>query len=166
MSTDAIVVLKEDHRVMRQLFREFKATGEKALVKKEKLVQRIIEELTVHTFIENEFMYPMVRSLLPELEHNILESYEEHHIANVLCLALYDMKANAERFEAKMTVLMENVTDHMKEEEEDWFPKVRKGLTRATIQDLGARMVEAKKTAPRKPKDPAAKQSDRIAVTA
>jgi hemerythrin superfamily protein len=76
------------------------------------------------------------------------------------------MKPDAERFDAKMAVLMENVTDHMKEEEEDWFSKVRKGLTRATIQDLGTRMLEAKKTAPRKPTDPAAKKSAKEAATA
>lgn len=166
MSTDGIVILKDDHKVMRQLFREFKGAGEKAFSKKEKLVQKIIEELTVHTFLENEFMYPEVRTLLPELEDHILESYEEHHIVDVLCLALYTMKPDAERFDAKMTVLMESVTDHMKEEEEDWFPKVRKGLTRAAIQDLGARMLEAKKTAPRTPTDPQAKKSAKDAVTA
>lgn len=166
MSTDAIVILKDDHRVLRQLFRDFKAAGKKATAKKGKLVKKIIEELTVHTFLENEFMYPEVRALMPELEDDILESYEEHHVVDVLCLALYSMKPDAERFDAKMAVLIESVTDHMKEEEEDWFPKVRKGLTRATIQDLGARMLEAKKTAPRKPTDPAAKESAKDAATA
>jgi hemerythrin superfamily protein len=76
MSTDAIVVLKDDHRVMRQLFRDFRAAGEKATATKGKLVKKIIEELTVHTFLENEFMYPEVRALMPELEDDILESYE------------------------------------------------------------------------------------------
>jgi hemerythrin superfamily protein len=166
MSTDAIVVLKDDHRVMRQLFRDFKAAGKKATATKGKLVKKIIEELTVHTFLENEFMYPEVRVLMPALEDDILESYEEHHVVDVLCMDLYTMKPDAERFDAKMAVLMESVTDHMKEEEEDWFPKVRKGLTRETIQDLGARMLEAKKTAPRKPTDPAAKKSAKIAATA
>jgi len=166
MSTDAIVVLKDDHRVMRKLFRDFKAAGTGARATKGKLVKRIIEELTVHTFLENEFMYPEVRALMPELEAEILESYEEHHVVDVLCMDLYMMKPDEERFDAKVAVLIENVTHHMKEEEEDWFPKVRKGLSRAEIQDLGARMAEAKKTAPRKPTQPAAVKSAKDAATA
>ena len=166
MSTDAIVMLKNDHQVMRKLFREFKAMGDSASAAKGKLVKTIIEELTVHTFLENEFMYPEVRALMPELEDDILESYEEHHQVDVLCLALYMMKPGEERYDAKVAVLIDDVTHHMKEEEEDWFPKVRKGLDRATIQDLGARMLVAKKTAPRNPTQPAAVKSTKDAVTA
>ena len=166
MSTDAIVLLKNDHQVMRKLFREFKAAGDGAKATKGKLVKTIIEELTVHTFLENEFMYPEVRALMPELEDDILEAYEEHHVVDVLALALFTMTPDAERFDDKMAVLMENVSSHMKEEEEDWFPKVRKGLSRAEIQDLGARMAEAKKTAPRKPTQPAAVKSAKDAATA
>ena len=156
MSTDAIVLLKDDHRQIRKLFRDFQAAGENATATKGRLANRIIEELTVHTYLENEAMYPSVRSLLPELESDVLESYEEHHVADVLCMELYALDPDAERFDAKMTVLMENVTHHMDEEEQEWFPKVRKGLSRATLQDIGARMVEGRKTAPRSPAQPSA----------
>ena len=44
--------------------------------------------LTVHTYIENEVMYPRVRELLPDLEDDVLESYEEHHVADVLVMEL------------------------------------------------------------------------------
>jgi len=64
--------------------------------------------------------------------------------------------ARAERFDAKVTVLIENVTHHMDEEEQDWFPKVRKGLGRAELQEIGSRMVEARKSAPRSPVQPSA----------
>ena len=70
-------------------------------------------------------MYPEVRTLMPELEDAVLESYEEHHVADVLVMELSAMKLDAERFDAKMTVLIENVTHHIKEEEQEWFPKVR-----------------------------------------
>jgi len=156
MSTDAIVVLKTDHQQIRKLFSDFKGAGPNATTTKGKIATRIIEELTVHTFLENEVMYPEVRKLMPELEDEILESYEEHHVADVLCMELYAMAPDAERFDAKVAVLMENVTHHMDEEEQDWFPKVRKGLSRTTLQDIGARMVEARKTAPRSPAQPSA----------
>ena len=156
MSTDAIVVLKDDHRQVRKLFRDFQGAGEDATTTKGKIANRIIEELTVHTYLENEVMYPEVRKLMPQLEDDILESYEEHHVADVLCMELYAMKPDAERFDAKMTVLIENVKHHMEEEEQDWFPKVRNGLGRTTLQQIGARMVELRKTAPRSPARPSA----------
>jgi len=156
MSTDAIVVLKDEHQEIRKLFDAFKAAGPNATVTKGKLSTKIIEKLTVHTYLENEYMYPEVRKLLPDLEDDVLESYEEHHVADALVMELVAMKPDAERFVAKMTVLIENVSHHMDEEENDWFPKVRKGLSRAQLQDIGARMVEARKTAPRSPAQPGA----------
>ena len=96
-------------------------------------------------------MYPEVRRLLPELEDDVLESYEEHHVADVLVMELAALKPGDERFEAKTTVLIENVRHHMDEEEQDWFPKVRDGLSRTQLRDLGEQLLAAKKKAPRSP---------------
>src|SRR6478752_5275112 len=158
MSTDAIVLLKADHKEIREQFRRFTAAGENAAAAKAKIVDKIIELLTVHTFIENEVMYPEVRTLLPDLEDDVLESYEEHHVADVLVAELAAMEPDAERFDAKVTVLIENVSHHMDEEENDWFPKVRAGLGRKQLQELGARMTELRETAPTRPTQPAAVQ--------
>jgi hemerythrin superfamily protein len=154
MSTDAIVLLKQDHKEIRRLFREFEQASEPA--KKGKIVDRILEELTVHTYIENECMYPEVRKLLPDLEEDVLESYEEHHVADVLCMELATMSPGDEHFDAKTTVLIENVTHHVEEEEQDWFPKVRAGLGRKQLQEIGERMLELKQSAPRRPTEPGA----------
>jgi len=112
--------------------------------------------LTVHTYIENEVMYPEVRRLVPDLDDDILESYEEHHVVDVLCFELATMGPDDEHFDAKVTVLIENVTHHVEEEENEWFPKVREHLGRKELQDMGARMLELKDKAPRKPTQPAA----------
>ncbi|MEO5664766.1 MAG: hemerythrin domain-containing protein, partial [Nocardioides sp.] len=130
MSSDAIVLLKQDHQEIRRVFGDFHRAGDNAEVRKGQLVDKMIELLTVHTYIENEVMYPRVRKLLPELEDDVLESYEEHHVADVLVVELAAMKPSHERFDAKTTVLIENVLHHMDEEEQDWFPKVRQGLGR------------------------------------
>jgi hemerythrin-like domain-containing protein len=151
MSTDAIVLLKNDHKEIRKLFTQFEKAGENAHAAKGKLVDRMIELLTQHTYIENEVMYPRVRALLPELEDDVLESYEEHHVADVLVVELAAMKPDAERFTAKTTVLIENVRHHIEEEEQEWFPKVREGLGRSVLQDIGAEMIKARKTAPKRP---------------
>jgi hemerythrin-like domain-containing protein len=155
VSTDAIVLLKQDHKEIRRLFREFEEAGE-APARKGKIVERILEALTVHTYIENEGMYPAVRKLLPDLEDDVLESYEEHHVADVLCMELATLSPNDERFDAKTTVLIESVTHHIEEEEQDWFPKVRSGLGRKQLQEIGEQMLELKKTAPRRPEQPGA----------
>jgi len=156
MSSDAIVLLKAYHKDIRNLFREFQAAGDKAVKKKAKIVGQIIELLTVHTYIENEVMYPEVCALLPDLKEDVLESYEEHHIADVLCMELAAMPAGAERFDAKVSVLIENVTHHIEEEEQDWFPQVRAGLGRKQLQELGAKLERARKKAPRSPAQPSA----------
>ena len=156
MSTDAIVLLKNEHKEIRKAFRAFENAGDRAETRKGQLVDRIIELLTIHTYIENEVMYPQVRQLLPDVEDDVLESYEEHHVADVLVMELATMKPSDERFDAKTTVLIENVEHHMSEEEDEWFPKVREGLGRKQLQEIGAQMIARRKKAPRRPSQPGA----------
>ena len=156
MSSDAIVLLKADHKEVKSVFKQFQQAGEDATAKKGELVQKMIELLTIHTYLENELIYPEVRRQLPDIEDDILESYEEHHVADVLCLELSTMNADHERFDAKTTVLIENVLHHIEEEEQEWFPQVRKGMSRKQLSELGERMLEMRKTAPRSPVQPKA----------
>ena len=156
MSTDAIVMLKDDHKEILRTFRDFEQAGEEALETKARLVDKMIELLTVHTYIENEVMYPRVRELVPDVEDDVLESYEEHHVADVLVTELSAMKPSDERFTAKTMVLIENVRHHIEEEETEWFPQVREALGRKVLQEIGADMGEARKKAPRRPSQPSA----------
>jgi iron-sulfur cluster repair protein YtfE (RIC family) len=156
MSTDAIVQLKQDHKEVRRVFREFEGAGEDATARKGELVDTMIELLTAHTYIENEVMYPRVRELLPDLEDDVLESYEEHHVADVLVMELSGMDPTDERFDAKTMVLIENVRHHMDEEEQEWFPKVREGLGRKALQEIGVELLEARRKAPTRPSQPSA----------
>ena len=166
MATDAITLLKADHQEIRRLFRKFQGAGDRAVKTKARLAGQIIELLTVHTYIENEVMYPRVRALLPDVEEDVLESYEEHHVADVLCVELAAMPADAERFDAKATVLIESVTHHIEEVERDWFPKVRAGLGRKQLQEIGAEFEQAKQKAPRSPAQPSALKKTIDAVIA
>jgi hemerythrin-like domain-containing protein len=149
-------MLKDDHKEILRAFREFEQAGDAAIKTKGRLVDRIIELLTVHTYIENEVMYPRVRELVPDLEDDVLESYEEHHVADVLVMELAAMKPDDERFTAKTTVLIENVRHHIEEEEKEWFPDVRDALGRKTLQEIGQEMEKARKKAPRRPSQPSA----------
>ncbi|GAY08034.1 hemerythrin domain-containing protein [Pseudonocardia sp. N23] len=156
MSTDAIVLLKDDHKNIRTLFRDFENAGENAEKTKGRIVESILEALTVHTYIENEVMYPEVRERVPALEDDVLESYEEHHVADVLCAELSAMRPGDERFDAKTAVLIENVSHHIEEEEKEWFPQVREALGRKELQEIGERMTAAREKAPRRPEQPSA----------
>ena len=66
------------------------------------------------------------------------------------------MAPGEERFDAKTTVLIENVRHHIEEEEQEWFPQVREGLGRKQLQALGAELEEARARAPRRPSQPSA----------
>jgi hemerythrin-like domain-containing protein len=156
MSNDAIVLLKDDHKEIRRLFREFEAAGDNATATKGRLVDQILTLLTVHTCLENEVMYPQVRELVPEVEDHIKESYEEHHVADVLSMELAAMDPDDDRFTAKAMVLIESVRHHMDEEEQEWFPQVRDRLGRTKLQELGSQMLELRPKAPTRPSQPSA----------
>ncbi|GAA1672550.1 hemerythrin domain-containing protein [Fodinicola feengrottensis] len=151
MSTDAIVLLKDDHKTVEQLFKKFEEAGDNALVTKRGIVESIIKELTVHAYIEEEIFYPEARKAVPETKDHVLESLEEHHMVVWMLSELQKLDPSDETFDAKVTVLTENVRHHVEEEEQEWFPKVRKAMGRKELQEIGQRMLDAKSDAPHDP---------------
>ncbi len=151
MPVDAIAVLKADHQSVEQLSKKFESTGPRAFKTKGRIVDSLIEELSVHAAIEEQIFYPAVREELPDMTDEILESLEEHHVAKWLCSELEGTEPSAERYSAKATVLIENVRHHVREEESGLFPQVRKALTRARLDELGQQLAAAKESAPRRP---------------
>jgi hemerythrin superfamily protein len=148
---DAITLLKADHHTVEQLFKRFEQAGDRAHVQKRQIVDRIIEELSMHAAIEEQVFYPVARAAVPDTEDIALESLEEHHVVKWLLSELVDMDPAHERFDAKVTVLIENVRHHAAEEESDFFPKVREHFGRNELADLGEALADAKKSAPTKP---------------
>jgi hemerythrin superfamily protein len=146
---DAITLLKQDHKAVEKLFKQFEKTTQPA--QQRKLAQQVIKELSAHAAIEEMVFYPAVRDRVPKAEDTVLESLEEHHIVKWVLSELDDMKPDHERFKAKMTVLMENVRHHVKEEESELFPEVRSVIKRKELGELGDAMEKAKKTAPTQP---------------
>jgi hemerythrin superfamily protein len=148
---DAITQLKDDHKTVEQLFKRFEKAGDRAYVEKRELVDRFTEALSIHAAIEEQLFYPVVRATVPATEELALESLEEHHIVKWVLSELDHMAPEDERFDAKVTVLIENVRHHVQEEEDDFFPRVRDELGRNALNDLGDAMVEARRTAPTRP---------------
>ena len=149
---DAIVLLKNDHKTVEKLFKQFEKASDGDNDGKRKLVDQIIEELSVHAFIEEQVFYPVARAAVPETEEHVLESLEEHHIVKWVLEELRNTGPEDERFDAKVSVLMENVRHHVEEEESEWFPQVRKELGRKRLQELGEQLEKTKASAPRTPR--------------
>src|SRR4051794_17327372 len=148
---DAITLLRNDHKTVERLFKRFEKAGDGALVEKRQIVDRIVEELSIHATIEEQLFYPVARATVPKTDDIALESLEEHHIVKWVLAELERMPADDERFDAKVTVLMENVRHHVKEEEDDFFPKVRNELGRGALNELGEAMAQARGMAPTHP---------------
>lgn len=148
---NALTILKTDHKTVETLFKQFEGLSDKAKNQKKKVVERIIHELSIHATIEEQVFYPGVREALPDVEDTILEALEEHHIVKWTLSELEKMTPDDERFDAKVTVLIESVRHHVKEEEQALFPKVRKGLDKKKLDLLGANLEAAKKIAPTRP---------------
>jgi hemerythrin superfamily protein len=155
---NAITLLKNDHKTVEDLFKRFEKLGPRAHKSKQDVVERIVRELSIHAAIEEMAFYPAIREAVDKgdvdtdnLDEGVLESLEEHHIVKWVLSELDGINPSHERFDAKVTVLMENVRHHVKEEERDLFPKVSKMFSRAMLDELGDAMTRLKKTVPTHP---------------
>ena len=151
MAMDAITMLKKDHQAVERLFKRFEKAGDRAFTEKRKLADQIIEALSKHAAIEEQVFYPVARATVPGTEDVVLESLEEHHIVKWVLAELDGMDPAGERFDAKMTVLIENVRHHVEEEEQEFFPKVRAELDRKALAEVGRALEAAKELAPSHP---------------
>ncbi|MEO8430578.1 MAG: hemerythrin domain-containing protein [Acidobacteriota bacterium] len=144
-STRATDMLRDDHRKVRQLFREFKDAGEREHASRKKIVDQITRELDAHAQIEEKIFYQAFRDVSEEEPKKVVrESFEEHKIVKTLLAELAPMKASDEQFEAKVTVLKENVEHHAEEEEDELFPAAEKLFGDEKLEDLGQRMKALK----------------------
>lgn len=126
-TSDAISLLRNDHRAVKQLFETFEKTAENDLDAKATLVRRACEELTVHAMIEEELLYPAAREALGENDRpDVEEAYVEHFLVKVLIEKFMTLKAGEPGFDATFKVLSEMVSHHIEEEETELFPKLKK----------------------------------------
>ena len=148
---DAISLLKQDHRKVDALFRQFERAGPSSNQRKKELLQNIIRELSVHTAIEEQVFYPSVRKGASDTTENVLIALEQHHVAKWELDELEGMDPDEDRFEAKVLVLIDNVRHHVEEEEEALFPQVRAGLTRQQLDEIGNRLAQTRESVPTRP---------------
>jgi hypothetical protein len=119
---NAIVILKDDHKKVKDLFNDFESA--KTLRQKAKIASTVIRELKAHSAVEEELFYPAVRKAVGDKVMN--EADEEHHVAKFLIAELEKMNGSDDHFEAKFTVLAESIRHHIREEEDNMLPKAKK----------------------------------------
>jgi len=136
---DAIVLLTKQHKEVADMFDEFENMSDRATVSKKKLVDKICEQLTMHTAIEEEIFYPAVREASKETEDMVDEAVVEHASAKDLIAQLQEADPGDDLYDAKVKVLGEQIEHHVEEEEEEMFPKVRK--LKLDLQALGQEMA-------------------------
>ncbi|WP_423605742.1 hemerythrin domain-containing protein [Sphingomonas sp. MS122] len=123
--TDAIALLKADHRKVEALFEQYEKTSGSAA--KSKIAQQICVELKIHTMIEEELFYPAFRG---KIEDDTLdEAYVEHDGAKVLVNDIATGSPEDDFYDAKVMVLSEEIKHHVHEEEmpsEGMFAQCRK----------------------------------------
>ncbi|HZA51255.1 MAG TPA: hemerythrin domain-containing protein [Myxococcaceae bacterium] len=146
---DAITLLERDHEEVDALFNRFERTSGSR--ERRHIADQVIEALSRHAAIEEQFFYPAIRERSRRSEEIALEALEEHHVVKWLLFELAKMQPSEERFEAKMTVLAENVRHHIEDERKELFPLVRRVFQREELADLGVLMAEAKRMAPTRP---------------
>lgn len=139
----AIAMLKADHRKVKGLFKEFAAIRKHGGDSEARadLVAQICHELRVHTELEEEVFYPAVREHI-ESADLMDEALVEHAAAKELIAQLETMGPEEDLYDAKVTVLSEEIDQHVAEEEGEMFPKAKRANVDTAA--LGARMIERK----------------------
>jgi hemerythrin-like domain-containing protein len=137
---NAVTMLKKEHDEFKEYFKQFEEAGKKAQKKKEKIAEEVIKELKTHTQIEERIFYPAVQAKgTKEMGELILEGIEEHRLADYAIQRLQETDSGDETYDAKFKVLMESVKHHLKEEENQLFPEVRKTM-KDDLNRLGEEM--------------------------
>ncbi|HEY8189273.1 MAG TPA: hemerythrin domain-containing protein [Micavibrio sp.] len=141
----AIEILKADHKKVKKLFKDFEK-----LVEDEKdddrqkawLVEQACNELTIHAEVEEAIFYPVARKVVDDMV--LMDEAEvEHSVAKDLIAQLQEMEPGDDLYDAKFLVLAESVRHHIKEEENEMFPKLEKNK-KLDLEALGRKIMRAK----------------------
>ncbi|RYY03290.1 MAG: hemerythrin domain-containing protein [Gammaproteobacteria bacterium] len=136
---EATALLRADHKAVNDLFNEYEKS--RSNVRKKQIVNMICKELTVHAQIEEEIFYPAVKAALKDKEL-VPEATVEHATLKELIAQVEGKEPDGEMFDAKIKVLSEYVKHHVKEEQNEMFPKAKE--SKLDLTELGAQLAERK----------------------
>lgn len=145
---DAIALLREDHKLLRKLSEELAETTERAVETRKKLLARLEAELKAHTTIEEELFYPALLDASEDIEdaRRVAEGIEEHRACDKKVIPdLHKSDPSTIAHSGQLKVLKDYIFHHLKEEEEEMFPKVRELIAKKELEELGVKMLARKK---------------------
>jgi len=143
---DAIVA---DHREFEAVFDEIEASGDARM--RRELVEHVIAELVRHSVAEEEYLYPTARKVLPDGDKIADHELEEHAEAEQVMKEIENTDATDPKFTERVDTLIADIRHHLKDEEEDLLPKLRKACSQQDLRDLGEKFERAKRMAPTRP---------------
>ena len=140
-----LTIIKNDHKKVQALFREYEDLGDQAMVTKKDIAAQIIAELTQHAEMEETILYPFLEEKYnKEGDSMVEEAIAEHAVAKNLMSELEALDPEDPQFDAKIKVLDENINHHIKEEEEELLPKAQKEIPEDELDIVGDQMLAFK----------------------
>ena len=142
---DILHLLMAEHREVKAMFQRYQELADAGGRGDERmlLASQICVALTLHTQLEEELLYPAARAVLTKDEDIVDEAYVEHAGAKTLIAQIKTMTSDQPLYDARLKVLGEYINHHVREEENEFFPKLRK--TALDLAGLGEQMVARKK---------------------
>jgi hemerythrin-like domain-containing protein len=146
MDKSAIDLLKEDHRKVKDLLSQLVETTTRAEKTRRQLLEKIDQELHIHTHIEEEIFYPAFKEAgNSEFSKVYFEALEEHRAVNDLVMPdLKKTEPTSEKFSGRAKVLKEMIEHHIEEEEKDMLKKASQSMSREDLVELGKKMTARK----------------------
>jgi hemerythrin superfamily protein len=147
---DAISLILQDHREVDSLFGRYESlTGDGD--QKRDIVRQIIQDLSIHASIEEQFLYPTMRNNLPDGAKLVDEALEEHKEAKGILDTLAKMTPEESGYDDRVRSLIRDVRHHVQEEEGELLPKLRDAVSQERLDQLGEAMESGKRLAPTRP---------------
>lgn len=143
---NAIELLKADHQTVKEILTQLQDSTDRAVKGRTQLLQKLEMEISVHTMLEEELLYPAFKAAGNKDDAEMyFEAKEEHRAVDSLVLP--DLKVtdpSAPEFAGRVKVLKELLEHHIEEEESELFPKAKELLGKGKLDDLGAQMAARK----------------------
>jgi hemerythrin superfamily protein len=143
---NAIDLLKADHQKVKAILAQLSESTERATKKRVELLDKLEMEISIHTKLEEEILYPAFKEAgAKEQDIMYFEAKEEHRTVDSLVLPdLKQTDPGTPEFSGRVKVVKELLEHHIEEEETEMFPQAKKLLGKAKLEDLGAQMEAMK----------------------
>lgn len=165
---DAVELLKHDHRMVEQLFRDYRATGGPPGGERQRrgVVEIMVRELSKHAALEELMFYPFAKSVLPAGDHAVEDRLAGHRPIKELLLELDHLSPGDNREAGLMERLEAQVHQHVDADEGGLLPRVRDGADDVALAELGDEIDKAKQKAPTRPHPAAPDKPPALAMAA